>query len=246
MLLCSCLQHFQTRQFHHISLSNLFYSTMTFVCDVLRIIVLMNWEIMCKTCSKHIVKYSQTLYYLLEVIFFLAVVILNLFLYLLEPLYKTCLHPRSLSRFSLVQYFWNLASKVFLSTCYGYVSFTVLQHLVKSYYKSNSGMGYSVPFHLAATALILTLSALPYRSLTVSYLVIVTTFGESVDASSTHPTDLPLLFPVLYLFLGMLLSYPCINMVRQHHHGVFFSMVWSGQKGLLHLLFSLCTTCNCL
>ena len=116
MLLCSCLQHFQTRQFHHISLSNLFYSTMTFVCAVLRIIVLMNWEIMCKTCSKHIVKYSQTLYYLLEVIFFLAVVILNLFLYLLEPLYKTCLHPRSLSRFSLVQYFWNLASKVFLST----------------------------------------------------------------------------------------------------------------------------------
>ena len=94
-------------------------------------------------------------------------------------------------------------------------------------------MGHSVPFYLAATALILTISALPYRFLAVSYLVIVTTVGESFDASSTHPTHLPLLFPVLYLFRGMLLSYPCIKMVELHHPG---SMVFRSKRFVTSIL----------
>ena len=72
------MQQFKTMQFYHTLLSNLFYSTITFVCAVLTIIVLMNWEIMCKTCSKHMVKYSQTQNYLLEIIFFPAVVNIKL------------------------------------------------------------------------------------------------------------------------------------------------------------------------
>ena len=63
-------------------------------------------------------------------------------------------------------------------------------------------VGNSVPFYLAATVLLLTISALPYRFLAVFYLVTATTVGESFDASSIHPSDLPLLFPALYLFLS--------------------------------------------
>ena len=54
-------------------------------------------------------------------------------------------------------------------------------------------VGHSVPFYLATTSLILTISALPYHFLAVPYLVFVTAVGESFDASSTHPTDLLLL-----------------------------------------------------
>ena len=46
LLLCSCLQQFKTRHFHLIVLS--------------RVIVLMNWKVICNTCSRKIVKYSQT------------------------------------------------------------------------------------------------------------------------------------------------------------------------------------------
>ena len=94
-------------------------------------------------------------------------------------------------------------------------------------------VGHSVPFYLAATSLILTISALPYQFLAVPYLGFVTTVGESFYASSTHPRDL-LLFPVLYLSLGTLLSYPCIKMVELHHPGIFFNMVFR-LKRLLHL-----------
>ena len=236
LMLCLCLQQFKTRQFHHTLLSNLFYSTITIVCALLTIIVLMNWEIICKTCSKHIVKYSQTLNYLLEIIFFPAVVIIKLSLYLLEPLYKTCLHFKSLPKFFLVQYFWNLASKVFLSTVM--ISSLLLYYSILLNLATNHTMAasHSFPFYLAATALILTISALPYRFLAVSYLVVVTTVGESFDASSTHPTDLPVLFPVLYLFLGVLLSYPYIKMVELHHPGIFFSMVFRSKRFVTSIL----------
>ena len=116
LLLCSCLQQFKTRHFHLILLSNLLYSTLTLVCFVVTVIVLMNWKVICDTCSRQIAKYSQTLNYLLEIISFPSVFIIKLFLYLLEPLYKNCLQFKSTSKYSLVQYLWSLASKVFLST----------------------------------------------------------------------------------------------------------------------------------
>ena len=90
-------------------------------------------------------------------------------------------------------------------------------------------VGHSVPFYLAATVLILTLSALPCGVLAVSYLVIstCTTVGKSFDANSVYPTDLPLLFPYLNIFFGMLLiGYPCIKLVEYHHPGLCFGMVF--------------------
>ena len=143
------------------------------------------------------VKYSQTLNYLLEIIFFPSIFIVKLFLHLLEPLYKTCLQFKSTSKYSL---------------------------------------GYSVPFNLAATVLLLTISALPYRFLAVLYLVTAITVGESFDASSIHLTDLPLLFPALYLFLGMLLNYSCLKMVKFHHPVFFFSIVFKSKRFVSSIL----------
>ena len=97
-------------------------------------------------------------------------------------------------------------------------------------------VGNSVPFYLAATVLLLTISALPYQFLGVLYLVTTTTVGESFDASSIHSTDLPLLFPALYLFLGMLLSYSCLKMVKFHHPGFFFSMVFKSKRFVTSIL----------
>ena len=97
-------------------------------------------------------------------------------------------------------------------------------------------VGYSVPFYLAATVLLLTISALPYQFLAVLYLVTAITVGESFDASSIHPTDLPLLFPALYLFLGMLLGYSCLKMVKFHHPDFFFSMVFKSKRFVTSIL----------
>ena len=97
-------------------------------------------------------------------------------------------------------------------------------------------MGNSVPFYLAATVLLLTISALPYQFLAGFYLVTAITVGESFDASSIHSTDLPLLFPALYLFLGMLLSYSCLKMVKFHHPGFFFSMVFKSKRFVTSIL----------
>ena len=62
LLLCLCLQQFKTRHFHLILLSNLLYSTLTLVCVVVTVIVLMNWKVICNTCSRHIAKYFRFYY----------------------------------------------------------------------------------------------------------------------------------------------------------------------------------------
>ena len=97
-------------------------------------------------------------------------------------------------------------------------------------------MGNSVPFYLAAAVLVLTISALPYRFLAVLCLVTAITVGESFDSSSIHPTDIPPLFPSLYLFLGMLLSYSCLKMVKFHHPGFFLNMVFKSKRFVTSIL----------
>lgn len=67
-------------------------------------------------------------------------------------------------------------------------------------------------------------------------MVTAITVGESFDASSIHATDLPLLFPALYLFLGMLLSYSCLKMVTFHHPGFFLSMVFKSKRFVTSIL----------
>ena len=82
-----------------------FFSSWIFTCAAPTVIVLINWKNMRKTCSQQIVNYNQTLNYLLEIILFSAVGILKLFLNLLKPLFKACLHIKPQSKFSLMQYF---------------------------------------------------------------------------------------------------------------------------------------------
>ena len=189
------------------------------------------------TCLKKIVKYSHSLNSLLEMIFFPSVVIIRVVLPFLELLRNICLQIKSRSRFSLVHYFWSLASKIFLFlvmvTCL-LLYYSILLNLSPT---RTLGVGHSVPFYLAATVLILTLSALPCGFLAVSYLVISTTVGESFDANSVYPTDLPLFFPSLYTFFGMLLiGYRCIKLAEFHHPGFCFGMVFRSKRFVTSVL----------
>ena len=71
----------------------------------------------------------------------------------------------------------------------------------------------------------------------MDFLVISTTVGESLDANSVHPTDLPLLFPSLYIFFGMLLiGYPCIKLVEFHHPGFCFGTVFTSKRFVTSIL----------
>ena len=192
----------------------------------------MNWKVICSTFSRQIAKYTQTLNYLLEINFFPSVFITKLFLHPLKPLYKTCLQFKSTSKYSLVQHFWSLASKVFFPLLWLHVFYCITASCLTLQQFNLWQWEIQFPF---ATVLLLTISALPYRFLAVLYLVTTITVDESFDASSIHPTDLPLLFPALYLFLGILLSHSCLKMVKFHHPGFFFSMRCSSQEGSLPL-----------
>ena len=145
------------RQRHLTFLSSFFYSSFTLVYGMLTILIFMKWEKIFNTCSNKIVKYSHTLNSLLELIFFPSVVIIRLVLYFLEPLYNSCLQVKSKSKFSLVQYFWSLASKVFLffvMVTRRLLYYSILLSLSPT---QTLAMHHSVPFYLAATVPILTL-----------------------------------------------------------------------------------------
>ena len=129
LLLCSCLQQFKTRLFHLILLSNLLYSTSTLVCVVVPVIVLMNWTTLVQGQLQSKAKHN----YLLDIILFPSVFIIKLFLYLLERLYKTCFQFKATSKYSFeLLCAISLESSIegFSFHCYGYMPFTVLQHLV--------------------------------------------------------------------------------------------------------------------
>ena len=167
LLLCLCLQQFKTRHFHLILLSNLLYSTLTLVCVVVTVIVLMNWKVICNTFSRQIAKYSQTLNYLLEINFFPSVFITKLFLHLLEPLYKTCLQFKSIIQILPYAIFLESSIKSFLSTVMVTCLLLYYSILFNITTIQSLAVGNSVPFYLAATVLLLTISALPYRFLAV-------------------------------------------------------------------------------
>ena len=188
------------------------------MCIVITIFVLMNWEMMCRTCSKQIVKYNQRLDYILEIILCPAVVLLRLFLSPLEPLYKTCLPVKPQSKFSLVKYFWSLASKVFLST--------VMTCLF---------LYYSTLLNLGTTQTLLAVSK--HYSVTMysaGIFLIVIAVGENFDATSNNTTGM--FFPVIYLLLGLMLAYSCVKMVEFHHPGFLFSMVLRSKRFVTSIL----------
>lgn len=239
LLLCLFLLQFKVRQVHNTNLYNLFYSVFTLMCIIVTLVVLLYWEIVYKICPKPIFKYNRTLNYLLETTLFPAVIILKLLLCLLDPVYKTCLNVKPLSKFSLVQYFWSLTSKFFLSiimiTClflfHGILlNFDTTQNLVLVH-KLRSAPMYLVPF-----ALILTISALPYPFLVGSFVISIIAVGENFNASYRHTTEMPLVFPILYLFLGLLLSYSSVKMVELYHPGFLLSVVFRSKRFVTSIL----------
>ena len=83
----------------------------------------------------------------------------------------------------------------------------------------------SATVYLGTAAVVLVTSALPYPFLVGSYVATLITIGESFDVSSRDCSQIPLVFPMLYLLFGMLLSYPCLQMIELHHPGFLFSTV---------------------
>ena len=81
----------------------------------------------------------------------------------------------------------------------------------------------------AATVLII--SALRFPFLVGSYFVTIIIFGETFRATSRSCLEMPLLFPILYLSFGLLLSYPCAKLLKLHHPG-FLSRMLISLKGL--------------
>ena len=87
-------------------------------------------------------------------------------------------------------------------------------------------------------------------------MVSVIALGESFDASSRSCEEFPLLCPVLYIFISMLFSYPCVKMVEFHDPSFLFSMVFKSTRLVVSLfscgyirkvtLFDLWTICNSL
>ena len=152
LVLCLCLQHLKIRQCHLTFLSSFFYSTFTSVFGMLTILIFMKWEKIYNTCSKKIVKYNHTLKYLLKMIFFPFVVIIRLVLHFLELLYKSCLQIKSRSIFSLVHYFWSLASRIFLVLVM--VTYLLLYYRVSILLNLSPtqtlAVGHSVPFLLSS------------------------------------------------------------------------------------------------
>ena len=81
------------------------------------------------------------------------------------------------------------------------------------------------PVHFTTAAFLLIISALPFSFFVGLYVVTIVIFGETFDASSRSCTEMPLLFPILYLSFGVLLSYPCARLLELHQPGFLFSML---------------------
>ena len=91
-------------------------------------------------------------------------------------------------------------------------------------------VGRSVTLYLAGTTFILITFGLPYGFLVVLCLVIATTVGKSFDAGSSHSTELALLFPVLYLFLGGMFLWVILVLKWLKFTTLAFSLEWRLDK----------------
>ena len=79
--------------------------------------------------------------------------------------------------------------------------------------------------YLVTAAIVLIISALPFPFLVGSFVGTIIIFGETFDATSRSRLEMPLLFPILYLPFGLLLSYPCAKLLKLHHPGFLFGNV---------------------
>ena len=90
--------------------------------------------------------------------------------------------------------------------------------------------------YLVPTALILITSALPYPLLVVSFVVSVIAVGENFDASYKQTTEMPLFFPIFYLCLGLLWSYPALKLLEFHHPGFLLSVFFRSKRFVTSIL----------
>ena len=142
---------------------------------------------------------------------FPADVILKLFLSLLDPVHKILFHVKPEFNFSLVQYFWRLKSQLFFSCLMTICLFVSHGFLLNLGITKNCSLKCELqyPVYLATAAFLLIISALPFSFFVGLYVVTIIIFGETFDASSRSCTEMPLLFPILYLSFGVCLGYPC-------------------------------------
>ena len=225
-LLSLFLIHFKVRLIQNFSLSNFFISVLALTTIIFTLTFMLCRKVLYLTSWRQMVKHRTTLNCLLELLLFPAVIILKLFLSLLDPVYKIVLHVTPQFNFSLVEYFWSLKSKFFLSSIMTICLFVSHSILLNLGITQNSSFDCELPYtvYLVTAAIVLIISALPFPFLVGSYVVTIIIFGETFDATSRSHLEMPLLFPILYLSFGLLLSYPCAKLLKLHHPGFLFSM----------------------
>ena len=188
----------------------------SFFVITITLITLFCWEMVYKTCYYQILKYHKGINYSLELLLFPGVIILRMCLSLLEPVYNLCLQAKPVHKFSLVQYVWSLASKFFLPTIM--LTFVLFLHCIIFNLDSQNLLVdhklNSVLVYVIAIALLMVVSVLPYSIFVVSFVVITVAMGESFDASSRDPIEMPLVFPFLYIILGIMLGIHVFNLLN--------------------------------
>ena len=107
--------HFKVKVIQNFNLSNFLVSLLALTTIIFTLTFLFYRKVLCMVSLRQMIKYRSTLNCLLEMLLFPAVIILKLFLFLLDPVYKVLLHVKPQFNFSLVQYFWRLKSQLFLS-----------------------------------------------------------------------------------------------------------------------------------
>ena len=203
--------HLKVRVIQNFNLSNFLVSLLALTTIIFTLTFLFYRKVLCMVSLRQIINYRSTLNCLLEMLLFPAAIILKLFISLLDPVYKILFHVKPEFNFSLVQYFWRLKSQLFFSSLMTISLFVSHGFLLNLGITKNGSLkcGLQYPVYLETAAFLLILSALSFSFFVGLYVVTIIIFGETFDASSRPCTEMPLLFPILYLSFGVRLSYPC-------------------------------------
>ena len=237
LVLSLFLLQYKVRQVHNPDLNNLFSAMFSFFVITITLITPFCWEMVYKTCYYQILKSHKGINYSLELLLFPGVIILRMCLSLLEPVYNLCLQAKPVHKFSLVQYVWSLASKFFLPTIM--LTFVLFFHCIIFNLDSQNLLVdhklNSVLVYVVAIALLMVVSVLPYSIFVVSFVVITVAMGESFDASSRDPIEMPLVFPFLYIILGIMLGYSCLQSIEFQHPGSLLSLVLRSKRFVISI-----------
>ena len=237
LVLSLFLLQYKVRQVDNPDLNNLFSSMFSFFVITITLIAPFCWEMVYKTCYYKILKYHKEINYSLELLLFPGVIILKLCLSLLEPVYNVCLQAKPVHKFSLVQYVWSLPSKFFLPTImltFDFLFHCIIFNLDSPNLLLNHKLS-SVLVYVVVIALLMVISVLPYPIFVVSFVVSTVAMGENFDASSRDPIEMPLVFPFLYIILGIMLGYSCLQSIEFQHPGSLLSLVLRSKRFVISI-----------